>query len=727
LKIFLNPATKIFEKYPSLLILPGLINGIIPGISDLHFLFQRVIFCLLAIIFTGRKNAIKFALFTIVGMLSLQICSITPSKDFTKLLGRPDCGAEIEAVIIDPSCSIKGIKWLKNPTLIKSRIKKIRFSPNEKWMETSGKFALRLPKDYGIAKYGDTLQLEGVFIEPSAPAFNTSFNFKNFLATRGIKRIYYADKCKETGNSPGIFGMILRVRDFFMEKLSENIAAERNKRLLAALIFGCKQGLDEKTRKEFIESGVIHIFTVSGLHVGILALLLGWALRWLPFRTRHLILPVFIFIYALTTGLHPPAFRAFLMISLWCFFRAFLYGAPPLNIVFLSASIILLFNPRYLTDMGFQYSFVIAGFLIFSARPIQIWIKMLSEKLRWIPPDATTFRTYLKYKILRSATGTFLFCAIAWLASSGITLFYQGYYIPASILSNIIMAPFVLLLFILAIIKFLFTPILLFSKSFAMAIDFILNGMTYLAGTASGISGDFVLPHPATWSLPVFYAGLIFLISAKRKRSFFISNFLVFAIICAWHFRQNFEKKNAVILHGGQSQAAMIALCNPETSSAIVINAPSWEASREMANCLNSKGITKINTLTFQETWSEYSSGFKYVLKGFDIENILLPDSFRRSKSLVNELKKASKSGALLSIQDFDYSDRSWKYDSSSLKAQEKNNCFEIEYNAYRLNIKAKIFNDELGRRTALIESGGKTEKIILENNSELTFREIDL
>lgn len=729
MNVFFKLGTKTIAKnYPSLVILLGLINGMLPGITDVHFPFQSVLFCLIVIPFIGRKAAIKFALFTIVGILSVQLTSRVPGNDYTNILGRENCGAVIEAKIIDPSCSSKEIKWLENPTLIRTKIRKIKFSPDEKWKETSGKFALRLPKDYGIAKYGDILLLEGVFIEPSPPPFKMSFNFKNFLRTRGIRRMFYADKCVKINNTPGIFGRILCVRDFFMEKLAGNIQGVHNKRLLAALIFGCKQGLDEKTRKEFIKSGVIHIFTVSGLHVGILALIIGWALRWLPFRTRHLVLPVFIFIYALTTGLHPPAFRAFLMISLWCFFRAFLYSAPPLNIVFLSASIIALFNPLYLTDMGFQYSFVIAGFLIFSAKPIQTWIQMISEKLNWIPSEATPFSVYLKYKILRCLAGTFLFCSIAWLASSGITLFYQGYYIPASIISNIIMAPFVLLLFILSILKFIFAPLFVFSKFFAMAIDGILDCMTYLAGMASNISGDSVLPLPSLWSIPVFYSGLIFLISSKKKISFLISSLVVFLIVCGWHFRRNFEAESAIIMHGGQSQAPIVALCSPGTASAMLINAPSWETAMGMSNCLASKGIGKIEILTLQETWSEYSSGIKYLLRGSEVERIVLPDSFRRSKRLVSEIKDAANSGTTLSIESFDYHDRSWSYNSPLLKADAKNNCFEIEYDACRLNINIKILNDELGRRTILIKNGDKKLKTIkLENSSELSFKEVDL
>jgi ComEC/Rec2-related protein len=714
-------------KYPSLVILLALINGALPGISDLHFPFQRLVFCIIAIPLLGCKESLKFALFTLVGILSLQINSWVPSNNYTKIIGRGNCGAAIEVRIIDPSCSSKGIKWLENPSLIRSEIRKIRFSPDQEWATTSGKFVLKPPKDFGIVKYGDVLCLEGVFIEPSAPAFKTGFDFKKFLMTRGVRRIFYADNCKKIESEPGFFGGILRVRDFFMEGLVKNIKDLDNKRLLAALIFGCKQGIDRETRKEFIESGVIHVFTVSGLHVGILALILGWALRWLPFRSRHLLLPVFIFIYALTTGLHPPAFRAFLMISLWCFFRTFLYSVPPLNIVFLSASIIAFFNPLFLADMGFQYSFVIAGFLIFSAGPIQVWIRMLSEMLNWIPPEAASFGTYLKYRVLRTLAGSFIFCAIAWLASSGITLFYQGYYIPASIISNIIMAPFVMFLFVLSILKFILAPLFVFSQFFAVLIEGILNGMTYLAGAASSFAGDSVLPSPPLWSVPVFYCGLIFLIASQKRRSFLISASAVFIIVCGWHFRNDFERKSAVIMYGGQSQEPMIALCRPAMASAVIVNAPSWEAAMEMSNCLNSKGIHRIESMIFQESWSEYSSGFKFLMRGLELERVILPDSFRRSKKLVSDVKKALETGTELLNPNFDYRERSWRFDSPLITAEEKNNCFEIEYNASKFNINVKILNDELGRRTVLIGRSGNFKTLKLENCNELKFREIDL
>ena len=149
---------------------------------------------------------------------------------------------------------------------------------------------------------------------------------------------------------------------------------------MAAIMFGCRHGVDYRNRKNFLQSGVMHIFAVSGLHVGMLALSLFIFLRWLPFRFRYLFVPFLLFIYVFTTGMQASALRAFFMIGIWSVMKGLFYKLSPLNIVFITASIMLIINPLTILGAGFQFSFTIAFFLVLSWNSLKHWNMILNEK-----------------------------------------------------------------------------------------------------------------------------------------------------------------------------------------------------------------------------------------------------------------------------------------------------------------------------------------------------------
>ncbi len=681
------------ESYPALIILLGILNGIIPHVFELKTPFLSIIPILALMLFSTAKTAIKFALFTMAGIASVWLFSLVPGDNYAKILNRQNCGAIAKAKVVDTFCVSDNVKWLSSPPMIRIKLLSIKCTKDSAWTNASGILMAKLPKDFQRVSYGDELLMDGAFITPETPAFNMGFDYKRFLRTRGISKLFYAQKCEILKKGTGAFRCVLNFRDAIMNKLTKNMDNVENKCLLAALIFGCKQGIDRETRTSFIRSGIIHIFTVSGLHVGILALILGWMLRWLPFRPRYLLLPCFILVYTLATGAHPPAARAFLMIALWCLFRAFLYHTSPLNIVFLSASIILLANPFYIIDMGFQYSFIIAGALVLAGTCLTIWVEMMSERLNWTPASKLRFRTYLSHKMLRYTVSSLLFCSVAWLASSGITLYYQRLYIPGSILSNIVMTPFVLGVFIVSSIKFALEPLIVFSSFLGGALDLMLDTMKVCGEVAARFAENATVPAPPLWSVPLFYLALIVLIMSKRRKIFTLSFATVFAVAAFWHIRKDFEPARLAIFHGGHSQEPAIVICDPADKQAVVINAPSWDAAREVSNYLNAKGISKINTLFLASAWRNCSQGMKYLARGNAFEQITLPENYKRNKRLSSIIKDLAKSGTRISLgTDRKNGESGWSCDSENMKALAGNNCFKIEYKSYGFNFTVNLY-----------------------------------
>ncbi len=137
--------------------------------------------------------------------------------------------------------------------------------------------------------------------------------------------------------------------------------------LVTALTLGDKELLDRDQLTTFSRSGVMHIMAVSGLHVGMISMALGWMLFFLRGRLRWvrslLIIPA-LWGFAFITGLSPSVMRATIMFT---FLQAgHLLNRPSagMNNLLASAFIIITLNPSVLFAAGFQLSYVAVAFII---------------------------------------------------------------------------------------------------------------------------------------------------------------------------------------------------------------------------------------------------------------------------------------------------------------------------------------------------------------------------
>ncbi len=150
------------------------------------------------------------------------------------------------------------------------------------------------------------------------------------------------------------------------------ISNKDNLSIASAMVLGQRSDLNDEIKDAFIDSGAIHVLAVSGLHVGILSMILLWLLNFLPsqsFRVkifRYLIYLSVIWMFALVTGAGPAVIRACLMFSLYFSAGIFSKTSSSFNSLAAAAFIILLNNPYQLFYLGFQFSFLaITSILVF--------------------------------------------------------------------------------------------------------------------------------------------------------------------------------------------------------------------------------------------------------------------------------------------------------------------------------------------------------------------------
>lgn len=155
----------------------------------------------------------------------------------------------------------------------------------------------------------------------------------------------------------------LQKLDGWRQRQAETLNRADTSAMASSLVLGHKESLDRSLRKSYQRVGMAHVLAVSGLHVGIVFMILNLCLGWLKlFRGGRVwlgaVIIVLMFGYAAMTGFSVSVVRAVVMFSMVQVGIMLSRGSSSLNTLSFAALVILLFYPMSLYDLGFQLSFL---------------------------------------------------------------------------------------------------------------------------------------------------------------------------------------------------------------------------------------------------------------------------------------------------------------------------------------------------------------------------------
>ena len=209
---------------------------------------------------------------------------------------------------------------------------------------------------------GSRLALFGRLQLPSGATDPRVFDLRSYLHR---KRITGVVTCRDDSGfwviesaEEGLFGsMVVGARRGVRRFCREVVGGEEGD-IVRGLILGERDDIDQTTKEWFRQSGTIHILSVSGLHVGVVLVLLFTLSSWIPGRWPGVVLlaGALTFCLALTGG--PPSIqRAVTMAVAVAVARSSGRLVRPLNTLAAAALVVLVVDPSELFDPGFQYSF----------------------------------------------------------------------------------------------------------------------------------------------------------------------------------------------------------------------------------------------------------------------------------------------------------------------------------------------------------------------------------
>ena len=257
----------------------------------------------------------------------------------------------------------------------------------------SGTLLINLSKESNTANFNvnEKILTTASLKEVNAPLNPYQFDYKNYLKRLGIYRqVFLKDQIVlAIPQSPTtITAYAETIREALNKRLKELPFKPIERAFIKALLLGQRQDITSDVYEAYSKAGAIHILAISGLHIGILLLILQFILNPLLYFgqgefVRLLIVLCVLWSFAVMAGLSPSVVRAVTMFSLFAIVRGLKRSSNSLNILAVSAFILLLVRPGFCFDVGFQLSYAAVASIIIVKPVLDSWGSFKNRVGNW--------------------------------------------------------------------------------------------------------------------------------------------------------------------------------------------------------------------------------------------------------------------------------------------------------------------------------------------------------
>ncbi len=612
---------RLIQNYPSLILLIGALCTILPPMYSPHLPWPcwgvlPLIYLLLLACYVKKQTWITAGIVIILSGGVVYSQSQFSNEHYLTQFNRASRYLNGEIMMTDPAL-IPSEKWLEKPNIIQAQIKRINGKNAE------GKIMIRLPSNSDLSlQYGDIFDFQGTISIPHPPLGNSDFDFSTYLFSRGSPAMLYADTMQFISHEKSFMTGLLEIRNYSLNRFTSGLSNDiKNK--VAAIFFGCRQGIEKESKNRYISSGTIHIFVVSGLHMGILALILYGLCFCIPQQWRGWVVISLLFLFLMTTGFQPSAFRAWVMCSVILIFATTMRQTLTLNALFLAALILLCANPYSWFDMGFRYSFVITFFLILGWKSIQAMCHLTTEHISWIPlknqRHSDIFQLTLAHRLLKP----FLSCIIALLAAIPLASMSMGMFVPLSIFLNLLVMPLVGIIMLTGIFKLLLGNTL---DAITTAFEYLIRILDQLCGAfGNSIQNFALLGHFGGFEIVIIWGGLLIVCCYPRRWTICSFFSVIFAFYLGGYlFFSTQERPQCTLIYGGDIYIPTYIIRDAQKSQTYLVNMGSAQLANFIPNYLRQHGIDNLEEIIITHPSANYYRGIHYLLAQFEVKKITI-------------------------------------------------------------------------------------------------------
>lgn len=478
---------------------------------------------------------------------------------------------------------------------------------------------------YEDVKPGNRIEIKGTYTKGRDRRNPGEFDYDKYLKSKGITGILTINRDSDyhiIDNAVNVFkNTIFQARKYIDQKIGKMHRKETSA-LLRGLLLADRREIDSETKTQFINSGVVHVLAVSGLHVGFIAFIFYFLFGRLNIYARSLMTIAGLLCFMFITGMPPSVFRATVMAIV--IIIAFITNRSTniFNSLAIATLIILTLNPDEIYSPGFQLSFAAV-----------IAIGAIYPPLSVIINNLRIHNKFIKYLLL------FLMVSLAaQIGTVPFVLIYFGKISIVGLLVNLIVIPAIGIIIALAVTTITLSVILPFIAIYYAAVnDFIteilLNIIAYF-GNLSFSKIDIV--NYSGYDAIIFYLSVIVLfVSLRRFHHIKAKLLLVILITVNLLLFTSLDDKSilpenklsVLMIDVGQGDSFLIKFPNGE---AALIDA--GKASLNFDNgekvilpLLNYLGVEKINYGFVSHIDLDHFGGYLSLIEANKIETIYKP------------------------------------------------------------------------------------------------------
>lgn len=431
-----------------------------------------------------------------------------------------------------------------------------------------------------LGMIGDTIEFVGEFKDISGNTNFNLFNYKYYLYSEKIyKNFVFKSYEVKTKSNKIVYNTY--------NKIEERINKFKASSFTKAMILGDTSTFEDEIMENYKINGIVHLFAISGMHVGILTTIILKILNKISknLKLNYLLISLVLLFYMLLIN-SVSIKRSVVMFILCSVKKVFNLKISTLNILFYIFAFYFYENPYVIYNLGFKLSYLVSLGLIIS-----------SKKLKG--------KNYLNSLVITST--------ISFLVSMPIIINSNFEINLLSIFINVLIIPIVsIVLFPLSIITFAF-PI------FDNVLNYLLNGFNILNRFLA--SNSIILNIPKLNYLEIIVYYLLLLLILKRRKHILLLVVLIIIFKLKPFFNIN---PYLTMIDVGQGDAILITYPFNKNNILIDVGGSASSFNNAVSPYLKSIGIRRIDHLIISHGDADHIIGAYDLIKNFNVKNIYI-------------------------------------------------------------------------------------------------------
>lgn len=405
-------------------------------------------------------------------------------------------------------------------------------------------------------KLGQIINVKGSIIKPKTNTNFNLFNYRNYLKSKKINWIMQAEEITIVNNN---ISLLYSFKNYLINKISNS----KNKTYLNLFILGINE-LDKEIKSSYQNNGISHLFAISGMHITFLTTFIFNIIKNFSNKKKFLIITIFLFIYMFLTNYSASIMRASYLFILLNIKKTWNLKIETNSLLIILLSCFLIYNPYYIYDIGFIFSFSISGGLIIISKNINN-------------------KSYIK-KVFKTSIISFLISIPIMINTFNkinlLTPFFNVIFVP---LVSFIIFPFSFLVFLIPILDPIYTILIIILEK----ISLFFSSFSFLT---------IILKETNIWVIFLYVLIVIYIIYQFKYKKL-----LIIIILLIAHTNINYFNRYPVLtmIDVGQGDSILIEL--PHNKGNILIDTGGYYNSSLTENILIpyflSRGIKQIDLL----------------------------------------------------------------------------------------------------------------------------------